>query len=234
MNEKKCENEANKIILWPFSPVKKKKSPSCQEFYSLGSLTKITAYRSKSKSQNKELFFSDQQHMIWFNFVYIREAAFKSELLFHCFVHYFLSIYFVCLFCYKIVTKCHKFFVLIEQDLESCWWTPYQRLFTGQDGRHSGRAGGGAGHRHGLPFSVTIAPCWPAEAPRSAADALLSALKSKPSTVLTVGAVCVCVCMRECVCVTRPLLQIHWESVKISTPGLLCLRDTRVSGRWKQ
>lgn len=216
------------------SPVKKKKSPSCQEFYSLGSLTKITAYRSKSKSQNKELFFSDQQHMIWFNFVYIREAAFKSELLFHCFVHYFLSIYFVCLFCYKIVTKCHKFFVFIEQDLESCWWTPYQRLFTGQDGRHSGRAGGGAGHRHGLPFSVTIAPCWPAEAPRSAADALLSALKSKPSTVLTVGAVCVCVCMRECVCVTRPLLQIHWESVKISTPGLLCLRDTRVSGRWKQ
>lgn len=111
------------------------------------------------------------------------------------------------------LTKCHKtetnFSSFTEQDLESCWWTPHQRLFTSQDGRHGGRAGGGAWHRHGLPVSVTIAPCWPAEAPWSAAGALLSALKSKPSTVLAVGAVCLCECVCVCACVTACVCVCH-------------------------
>merc|ERR1711951_281327 len=109
----------------------------------------------------------------------------------------------------------------------------HQRLLSGQDGRHSGRAGGGARHRPGLPVPVTGAPYWPTAALRSPEDRLLAAVKAKPSTLVTVPTgvcvtssvcvcvslgvtvcvcvylwvfVCVCVCVCECVCVIRPPL----------------------------
>merc|ERR1711951_232001 len=94
----------------------------------------------------------------------------------------------------------------------------HQRLLSGQDGRHSGRAGGGARHRPGLPVPVTGAPYWPTAALRSPEDRLLAAVKAKPSTLVTVptgvcvtSSVCVYVC--ECVCVIRPPLQVFLENL---------------------
>lgn len=95
-----------------------------------------------------------------------------------------------------------------EQDLESGRWPSHQWLLPSQDGRHSGRAGGGARHCPGFPLPVTVTRRCPEFS--SPKGALLSALRfhhNKPSKLAPACHLCVYVFMRVCewVCVTWPL-----------------------------
>lgn len=90
-----------------------------------------------------------------------------------------------------------------EQDLESGRWPSHQWLLPSQDGRHSGRAGGGARHCPGFPLPVTVTPRCPEFS--SPKGALLSALRfhhNKPSKLAPACHLCVYVFMRVSECVS--------------------------------